>query len=762
MQEPKVILAKTPKDPENPQPAETLVGHSQATVESFDAIFGTLCNPARLTARWLHFFKLDSGEEEFLTNAFAACALHDIGKANSGFQEAVNGRDRQAQLIRHEHLSGLILMLPDIWDWLKSMPGLNPEVVICAVIGHHLKTPRESFGQKLIGDLHTFYVYVEGIRRVMELLANRNQISLPQIDLIPKIWSFRNSSGYFSLGSHRNKVLKTIDAFRRNLKDSETLLRQLIAVRAALIVADSAGSGLMREGKDIHSWLRESFDESLIIDGQAVDLKVIQPRITQIAHERNDFQWHHFQNAAEHLSRRTLLVASCGIGKTLAAWRWIKGQASQSPASRIIFLYPTRGTATEGFRDYVAWAPEAEAALIHGSSAFELEGMFENCKDSRGEKDFMTEDRLFALGYWQRRIFSGTVDQFLGFMQHVYRSICLLPLLVDSIVVFDEVHSFDHPLFSAFKRFLKEFDVPVLCMTASLPPNRRQDLEECGLDICLYSQESSQMPRYSVNVLESDRGLHSIVDEALSEGKRVLWVVNTVSRCQRLAMELGVLCYHSRFKLDDRKKHHNKVIRVFKQGGKALLAITTQVCEMSLDLDADVLITEVAPITSLIQRMGRCNRHSLPSENKLGTVLVYPPENNMPYSEDELAGVNDFLQQLPHTASQSDLEGLLERCAPRAVEVERYAAFLESGPWAKAREESLREDDQFTEQAVLDCDIEEYLELRKENKPTDGLIISVPRRFAKPDVRLGYLRVAPSSHYHPQYGFLNNPQEVVE
>ena len=270
------------------------------------------------------------------------------------------------------------------------------------------------------------------------------------------------------------------------------------------------------------------------------------------------------------------------------------------------------------------------------------------------------------------------------------------------------------------------------------------------------------MPRYSVNVLESDRGLHSIVDEALSEGKRVLWVVNTVSRCQRLAMELGVLCYHSRFKLDDRKKHHNKVIRVFKQGGKALLAITTQVCEMSLDLDADVLITEVAPITSLIQRMGRCNRHSLPSENKLGTVLVYPPENNMPYSEDELAGVNDFLQQLPHTASQLDLEGLLERCAPRAVEVERYAAFLESGPWAKAREESLREDDQFTEQAVLDCDIEEYLELRKENKPTDGLIISVPRRFAKPDVRLGYLRVAPSSHYHPQYGFLNNPQEVVE
>ena len=50
---------------------------------------------------------------------------------------------------------------------------------------------------------------------------------------------------------------------------------------------------------------------------------------------------------------------------------------------RVIFLYPTRATATEGFKDYVAWAPEADAGLIHGTAAYELDGMFANPATAR-------------------------------------------------------------------------------------------------------------------------------------------------------------------------------------------------------------------------------------------------------------------------------------------------------------------------------------------------------------------------------------------
>ncbi|MFH1421571.1 MAG: CRISPR-associated helicase Cas3', partial [Planctomycetota bacterium] len=437
--------------------------------------------------------------------------------------------------------------------------------------------------------------------------------------------------------------------------------------------------------------------------------------------------------------------------------------------ARIIFLYPTRGTANEGFRDYISWAPEADAALVHSTSAYELSGMFENPNDERSRKDFTTNDRLFALAYWQRRIFSATVDQFLGFMQHSYRSICLLPLLVDSVIVIDEVHSFDKSLFSVLKKFLNNFDVPVLCMTASLTYERQKELIDCSLTV--FPQKEyfkdlkilTEMPRYNVHFLDNIDEVKKIIKNFTA--KKVLWVVNTVSRCQKLGIEFKeALCYHSRFKISDRKRHHDNVISVFKpEQSHGILAITTQVCEMSLDLDADIIISEIAPITSIIQRMGRCNRHAHPEDNKIGEVYLYKPENSKPYKEDDMKGLDEFIKGINcKKISQDDLGKLLEQYGPSEIEVERYAAFLESGPWAVTREESLREDDKFTVQAILDTDINDYLQCRSEKKPTDGLLVPVPYHCAERDNRIGnWPFVTDSSHYDARLGFLDKLKEKI-
>ena len=111
--------------------------------------------------------------------------------------------------------------------------------------------------------------------------------------------------------------------------------------------------------------------------------------------------------------------------------------------------------------------------------------MFETPDDSddpRQGRDYRSDPRLFALGHWKKRIFSATADQFFPFMQYGYGPLCLLPLLAESVLVVDEVHSFDKSMFSTLKRFLEEFpDVPVLCMTATLPAERREyDLDGCG------------------------------------------------------------------------------------------------------------------------------------------------------------------------------------------------------------------------------------------------------------------------------------------
>ena len=412
--------------------------------------------------------------------------------------------------------------------------------------------------------------------------------------------------------------------------------------------------------------------------------------------------------------------------------------------------------------------PEADAALIHGTSAYELQDMFDNVTDERKEKDFAAEDRLFAIAYWKRRVFSATVDQFLGFMQYAYRSVCLLPVLADSVVVIDEVHSFDRSLFSSLKRFLREFDLPVLCMTASLPLERQRDLIECGLGVFPADmrefadlREIAVLPRYAVRALPTVESAADLARQSRSDGKRILWVVNTVDRCQQLARELQAECYHSRFTLDDRKDRHREVIAAFKPEMGPVLAVTTQVCEMSLDLDAQVLITEKSPVTALIQRMGRCNRHARVA-GVPGEVYVYQPENANPYNAEDWKGVEGFLSALNgQTVSQARLQELLDAFGPDEVEVDRYAAFVESGPWAVSHETPLRDDrGGTTVQAILDKDVRRYLDLREQRLPTDGLLLPAPWYLTRHDDRLGrYPAIAPAANYSCELGLLNRPLE---
>ena len=246
----------------------------------------------------------------------------------------------------------------------------------------------------------------------------------------------------------------------------------LWAVRAGLIVADAAGSGLRRSGQTMEGWLRSVFDENRLCTPEFIGSEIINKRICQLGKRWE--KWSDFQNETGNLPDRALLLAPCGSGKTMAAWKWIANQLKE-PRARVLFLYPTRATATEGFKDYVSWAPEADATLMHGNADFDLDRMFENPpdpNDPRRQNEYEVDRRLFALAFWTRRVFSATVDQFLSFLQYSYGPMCLLPILADSVIVIDEVHSFDKSMFTTLKEFLKNFKVPVLCMTATLQKAR--------------------------------------------------------------------------------------------------------------------------------------------------------------------------------------------------------------------------------------------------------------------------------------------------
>ena len=801
------------KSGDGQEPARTLVGHTAMVLRAVDALFGGGDGPTRLGMSWLRFFGLAESDFGLLRKHLrVAAAAHDYGKSNDGFQGEVGADEHgSGQVLRHEHLSGLLLAEPGVLEWLERS-GLDEIVILAAVISHHVKAGEDVIESPLLG--------VKGTVRIRadhpDFVALGRGIEAEVGSECP---AFLRSPTSAPIRWREGDVEAKSKALASRLREAKSQLRGdsgrdrrrwVAAVRAGLIVADAAGSAVVRmdrqddeKAEDVLArWIEGCFEAELT--GDQIWREVVEPRIADLAERKrwDDTKGHsfrgqggfkEFQCEVAALGPRVLMTASCGSGKTLAAWNWITAQLDERPAARVLFLYPTRATATEGFRDYVSWAPEAEAALVSGTASYELQDMFVNPDgdlpaDVRRDRKYAADPRLYAIGHWSKRIFSATADQFFPFMQYSYGPLCMLPLLAESILVVDEVHSFDRSMFATLKRFLDEYPtVPVLCMTATLPDSRRDDLvNRCSLvpyaeSPAAGTDHDSKYPRYRIEWIERDRAEDLVADQ-LDEGRRVLWVSNRVRDCQATfsAFDAGDgysspnqiknshFCYHSRFKLSDRKDRHQDLILQFQLAAEAevkgpgILGCTTQVCEMSLDLDAEILVTELAPIAALIQRMGRCNRDSSKMRGRPpGLVYVLKPEpgKEKPYEKEELDLAASFVAKVAGCdISQAELDEIYQNMDPGTIEPGKLCPFLDSGPFAAGKVESFRETDDFTVPCILNDDVPEVLEAIARKRPIDGFIVPAPRYLAKSVDSEGsrlprWLHIVDRANYGKKVGF---------
>jgi CRISPR-associated endonuclease/helicase Cas3 len=227
-----------------------------------------------------------------------------------------------------------------------------------------------------------------------------------------------------------------------------------------------------------------------------------------------------------------------------------------------------------------------------------------------------------------------------------------------------------------------------------------------------------------------------------------------------------VLVYHSRFKLEDRQQRHRDTVDAFRAPvdgePRPAIAVTTQVCEMSLDLDADVLVSERAPISSLVQRFGRANRHLRRGLEFRARLITYPPESHLPYEREELDAASRFLSSFTgRDVSQRDLAEGLATYSPVGRLSSGETRFLEGGYFATPG--PLRDSDDAGSPVILDGDLELYRELHHRREPTDGLRLTVPRKFARAAEEAGlpaWLMLADSERYNSNLGFLVEDDSV--
>ncbi len=336
----------------------------------------------------------------------------------------------------------------------------------------------------------------------------------------------------------------------------------------------------------------------------------------------------------------------------------------------------------------------ADTALLHSRSVVDLKDPL----DTHGEDMLERAIRIESLGAWDVPLVICTADQVLGLVQNNRRALFSFPSIGNGAFVFDEIHQYDSRLFGALLRFLEAFrGAPILLMTASLPESRLRALQKVldqggkTLEIVAGPPDLENIPRYELQGLSNDPPW-DLVQQTLLEGGKVLWVANTVDRAVNFAKEArirglqSVLPYHSRYRYSYRVEKHAAIVNAFKDNSPGpVLAVTTQVCEVSLDLSAHLLVSDLAPVPALIQRMGRLNRRVTPdSPGRTGPAIFLEPGNSLPYEREDLEIAQQWLQSLGNSPlSQAALASTFEKIAQDEAVASVESAWLDGGPFSK-------------------------------------------------------------------------------
>lgn len=358
-----------------------------------------------------------------------------------------------------------------------------------------------------------------------------------------------------------------------------------------------------------------------------------------------------------------VVEAPMGEGKTEAALLAAETLAARSGADGVFVALPTRATTDAMFSRVRAWmqalpglATDTSVLLAHGTASLndEYRGLLRRGVNGVGEDG--CGDEVGIAHHWLRGRKKGPLAQFvIGTVDQVLvaglksRHLALRHLaLAGKVVVIDEVHAYDVFMSSYLDRvlhWLGSYGAPVVLLSATLPAHRRAELLRAYDAGAAEPSAGSAYPVVTATGTEprsvpASGAPHPVVLERLAEdpdlsnldalvgvlhaglasGGCAVVVRNTVARVQltadRLVAEFGedhVTVTHSRFLACDRARLDSDLLRRFGPPGadrpRLHIVVASQVVEQSLDVDFDLMVTDLAPVDLVLQRIGRLHRH---------------------------------------------------------------------------------------------------------------------------------------------------------
>lgn len=617
-------------------------------------------------------------------------ALHDTGKFTRSFQslspphwraEVLGSIDEVARAERHDSLGFQLLTEPLRAELVAALPGWHPRAVTAllrAVTGHHGRPPLEP--ERLLDPRRVFCpacrtAAVSMLQEARALLLPEPPLPLPPAAARRLSWALAGLATLADwIGSSRAWFPYTAP-LEGGLAAYWPLAckRAHAAVDAARILpaAPAAGQGLsglfpgITSPSPVQDW------------AETVELPAGPVLI--------------------------LIEDVTGSGKTEAAVLLAHRLMAAGRANGLFFALPTMATADamfarlgESYRRLFASGERPSLVLAHGRRELHEgfhDSVLRGLRPEAGEAGeepagaecaaWVAEDRRLA---FLADIGAGTVDQaLLGVLPSRHAALRLLGL-ARKVVVVDEAHAYDRYMqaeLMGLLRFQAALGGSAVVLSATLPEALRAALAGAfaeGLGSAAPVLRSAEYPlvtlvaasgatetacgtradsrrRVRVRRLPEEAAALDALAGAAAAGAAAVWVRNTVDEAIAAAEALrgrglAPMLFHARYAMGDRQRIQAEVLRVFGKDGNPAdrhgrVLVATQVVEQSLDLDFDLMVSDLAPVDLLVQRAGRLWRHPWRGARPVGgpELLVLSPE---PVPDPPAGWVRDLL---PGTAA---------------------------------------------------------------------------------------------------------------
>ena len=345
----------------------------------------------------------------------------------------------------------------------------------------------------------------------------------------------------------------------------------------------------------------------------------------------------------EHWKENLLLVrAPTGAGKTDASLLWALKQFENNRADRLIIAMPTRFTSNALAVNVSKTL--SSTGLYHSSAWF---AKYNNKVENGTNSLSYALKELDMARLLETPITVCTIDHLLMSLTLTREDHHLCNFnMANSCLVIDEADFYDdftQANIHFLLKILNYWHVPVLIMSASLPESAIKSYEKTGYHVTKILEEKSDYNRtrffiekiFDYGVLSD---LDKVIGKAIERGNAIFYM-NTVDSAVKLYRyiikkievsenKIPILIYHSRFTELDKLKKEDKLLSAlgkdaWEHGRAKGIAILTQIGEMSINISADIMVSEVCPIDRLIQRVGRLCRFDV---EKKGQLYVICPQ----------------------------------------------------------------------------------------------------------------------------------------